>query len=176
MIWALVTRLPVAGIGGDERASQVSGEPPYIHAMLLDPDGISTPVHYGASMLPSAKSDGVGSRDDVSLRGSITRPAHSLCTLHVLGHPGPRNTRFRLLASLCRVGLATHRVPTKGFDLRQPPLPNLPGAPDPETASALRRTLSFRLRQAATDAQEPHAFNSDRIRPVPPKTEDPASY
>ncbi len=32
------------------------------------------------------------------------------------------------------MGLATHRVPTKGFDLRQPPLPNLPGAPDRETA------------------------------------------
>jgi len=47
---------------------------------------------------------------------------------------------------------------------------------DPETVPALQRGHSFRLRQAETDAQEPHAFNSDRIRPVPPKTEDPASH
>ncbi len=29
--------------------------------------------------------------------------------------PPPRKTRFWLLARLCQVGLATHRVPTKGF-------------------------------------------------------------
>ena len=29
--------------------------------------------------------------------------------------PPPRRTRFRLVASLCRVGLVTHRAPLKGF-------------------------------------------------------------
>ena len=30
--------------------------------------------------------------------------------------PGPRKTRFRLLAKLYQVRLVTHRIPTKGFD------------------------------------------------------------
>ena len=48
-------------------------------------------------------------------RGSITRPLPSLSTLRSGGHPPPRKTRFRLLAQLCRAGLVTRRVPTKGF-------------------------------------------------------------
>jgi hypothetical protein len=32
--------------------------------------------------------------------------------------PAPRKTRFRLLAKLCRTGLVTRRVPTKGFHVR----------------------------------------------------------
>ena len=76
--------------------------------------------------------------DDVGLttsrfRGSITRPAHSLPTLHVAGHPTPRKTRFRLAATLCRAGLVTRRVPMQGFSFcflhRHPPCPDLPGAP-----------------------------------------------
>lgn len=39
-------------------------------------------------------------------RGSITRPAHSLSTLRSMGYPIPRKTRFRLVASLCRVGFS----------------------------------------------------------------------
>lgn len=58
--------------------------------------------------------NGVGSRDH-KFRGSITRPTRSLCTLRSTGHPVPRNTRFRPLAKPCRVGMATHRVPMKGF-------------------------------------------------------------
>jgi hypothetical protein len=46
--------------------------------------------------------------------------------------PGPRKTRFRLLAGLYRAGLATRRVPTKGFRVAlvtsHPPFPSLPGA------------------------------------------------
>jgi hypothetical protein len=36
------------------RASQVPEESQCGHALLLDPDGISTPGHYGGSMRPSA--------------------------------------------------------------------------------------------------------------------------
>jgi hypothetical protein len=39
-------------------------------------------------------------------RGSITRPVHSLCTLHVTGHPAPRNTRFQPVTNLCWIGLS----------------------------------------------------------------------
>jgi hypothetical protein len=43
--------------------------------------------------------------------------------------PGPRKTRFRLLARLCRTGLVTRRVPAKGFCATSlPPFPSFPGA------------------------------------------------
>jgi len=59
-----------------------------------------------------------GSREDL-FRGSITRAWHWLSTLR-RGHCWPpRKTRFRLLARLYRVGLATHRVPTKGLMLSE---------------------------------------------------------
>ncbi len=56
----------------------------------------------------------VGSHDD-HLRGSITRPVHSLSTLRHHDHSWPRKTRFRLLATLCRAGLGTRWVPPQGF-------------------------------------------------------------
>ena len=54
----------------------------------------------------------------VSLRGSITRPIRFLCTLRHVRYRTPRNTRFRLLAKLCRVGLVTHWVPSEGFAVK----------------------------------------------------------
>ena len=45
--------------------------------------------------------------------------------------PAPRKTRFRLLARLCRAGLVTRKVPSKGFRLSLPPFPSFPGAPTP---------------------------------------------
>lgn len=53
-------------------------------------------------------------------RGSITRLPHSLSTLRSFpSRPQavvqPRKTRFRLVANLCRVGLVTHWVPSRGF-------------------------------------------------------------
>ena len=74
-------RLPPSGSwGGDDRASQVPGGPPYARALLSDPDGTSAPGHYNASVQPSAF--GTASAPAVRfLRGSITRPMHSLSTL-----------------------------------------------------------------------------------------------
>src|SRR5712691_6904600 len=60
-----------------------------------------------------------------ALRGSITRPAHSLSTLRHHGRPWPRKTRFRLLAKLCRAALATRWVPLQGFRV----LPSHPPCP-----------------------------------------------
>ena len=77
LLWGLVTRLPVAGGGGGGGASQVSGEPSCAHALLLDPGGISAPGPRGVSMLPSAKSHGVGSRDHLCLSG-LNYTAYSL--------------------------------------------------------------------------------------------------
>lgn len=59
----------------------------------------------------------------LSLRGSITRPVRFLCTLRTVRYRTPRNTRFRLLAGLCRVGMVTHWVPVKGFAVEAPPFP-----------------------------------------------------
>ena len=42
-------------------------------------------------------------------RSSITQPASPLSTLHVLGYPRPRKTRFRPVASLSRAGLKPAR-------------------------------------------------------------------
>ena len=50
-------------------------------------------------MVPSALST-ASAPPEKYFRGSITRPADSLCTLHALGCPRPRNTRFRLPARL----------------------------------------------------------------------------
>ena len=42
----------------------------------------------------------------LNFRDSITRPMHFLCTLHLVGRPTRRNTRFRLVVSLDRTGLS----------------------------------------------------------------------
>src|SRR3954452_4207013 len=57
-------------------------------------------------------------------RGSIARRLVWLSTLRSGSHPPPRKTRFRLLARLCRTGLATRRVPSKGFKQSFPPFPS----------------------------------------------------
>lgn len=51
----------------------------------------------------------------VAFRGSITRPACSLPTLHADGRPPPRTAHFRVAASLARAGLDTCWVPSRGF-------------------------------------------------------------
>jgi hypothetical protein len=42
----------------------------------------------------------------ILFRGSITRPARSLFTLHAYGYPQPRKTRFWLAASLGQAGIS----------------------------------------------------------------------
>ncbi len=60
-------------------------------------------------------------------RGSIARLQHWLSTLRPRPYSRGRKTRFRLRARLYRVGLVTHRVPTKGFrDVLVTPLPPFP--------------------------------------------------
>ena len=63
---------------------------------------------------PRCKDD-KGSHEHVIFRGSIAGPRHSLSTLRSDHRWPPRKTRFRLLAKLSRMGLVTHRIPTKGF-------------------------------------------------------------
>lgn len=92
--------------GGEHRASQVPGEPPCQHALLFDPGGmVRMSGNCDMSMLPSVviKTSAPANR---KFRGSITRPIDSLSTLRPVRRRTRRKTRFRLVASLCRVGFA----------------------------------------------------------------------
>ena len=111
---------------GDGRLSQVPGEPRRAHALLFDPGGTSAPGHLDASVLPSAIIT-TSAPTTNPLRGSITRPAHSLSTLRHQGHPWPRKTRFRLLASFAGRDWLPAGFPRKVSELvtSHPPCPGL---------------------------------------------------
>lgn len=74
-------------VTGDERLSQVPGEPIYMHAPLSDPGGLTYPSHdvRGQYCLPENERR----RPHLyhKFRGSMTRPTCSLSTLHRVGHP-----------------------------------------------------------------------------------------
>lgn len=86
---------------------------PCRRAMPYDPGGLPRPACFSARRcclphLPTA------SAPRVSFRGSIARPACSLCTLRPRGcAPRGRNTRYRLPAWLRRAGLATRWAPKR---------------------------------------------------------------
>ena len=113
------------------RASQVPGEPSCASAVFFDPgetDSVRPLRRVGAAPVSMQAK---GSRGYCS-RGSVARPEHWLSTLRPDGHPSGRKTRFRLPARLYRVGLFTHRAPTKGFQAvivtSFPPFPSYLGA------------------------------------------------
>lgn len=71
---------------GDDRISQVPGEPPCAYAVPFDPGRASVPGDCGTSVLPPLRKPR-RPPPSVSFRGSITRPARSLCTLRSRGYP-----------------------------------------------------------------------------------------
>ena len=81
----------------------------------------------------------------IVLRGSITRPAHSLSS-RFAGRitPPPRNTRFRLVASLCRAGLTARWVPARGFRACQSHLIPLPQALPDALGATKHRFVSMK--------------------------------
>ena len=77
------------------------------------------PTHQAMTMRrrgPHPVPNSEGSLRRATFRGSMTRPGHSLSTLRPDGRPPGRKTRFPLSATLYGTGLATRRVPTKGFE------------------------------------------------------------
>ena len=66
--------------------------------------------------------NGVGSHEQY-FRGSVTRPARSLSTLRRRGHPTSTQDSLPAAGQLCRAGLATRRVPMRGFKSSYPPRP-----------------------------------------------------
>ena len=98
---------------GDDRNSQVPGEPQRAYAVFSDPGGTEPPGPTVVRRGPREVEDG-GSPRVIASRGSIARPWYWLSTLRPPDYSGTRRkTRFRLPARLYRVGLVTHRVPKK---------------------------------------------------------------
>ena len=101
---------------GDDRVSQVPGEPPCEHALLpSDPGGTkrARPIAARRCSLPRLLRRRLPRQLD--FRGSMTRPAHSLCTLRSAGYPNATQHSLPAAGQLCRAGLATRWVPMKGF-------------------------------------------------------------
>lgn len=101
--------LPVCS-RGDEQISQVPGEPCRVFALDSDSGRALAPRHRGASVLPPVRATWRPQR--VTNLSKLDSTAFTL-TVYASprGHPFRRKTRFRLVATLYRVGLATHRVP-----------------------------------------------------------------
>src|SRR5262249_7849821 len=73
----LFTGLPQTGfIDGDDRTSQVPGEPLYERALFFDPGGIFALGRYHASMLPSANT--TASASAISIISGLNHTARSL--------------------------------------------------------------------------------------------------
>jgi hypothetical protein len=99
---------------GDHRASQVPGEPRCAYALFLDPGRTAAPgLTTSAAWPPFVTTTRAPTMRH--FRGSIAGPRHALSTLRRLGHP--KTTQDSLLGAwpASQAGLATRRVPSKGF-------------------------------------------------------------
>jgi len=103
-------------------------EDPRARALLSDPGGIACARPLRRRDAAFRHFNNVGSRDDDDFGAQSHGPFTRCLRFAARVTPAPRKTRFRLLAKLCRAGLVTRRVPTKGFRLRLPPFPSFPGA------------------------------------------------
>jgi hypothetical protein len=103
--WSLFQRsLRSALPRGEHQVSQVPRRAQCEHAPLLDPGPVRCTRFFCISLLPSTRGTVSAYGRHPLFRGSITRPVHSLCTLHVTGRPVPRNTRFQPVTNLCWTG------------------------------------------------------------------------
>lgn len=101
---------------------EASGSPRFLgnplwtcHALRPRRDLHARPLrHFGAAF---RFSNGVGSRERFTFRGSITRPAHSLFTLRSPDCSGTTQNSLPAAGQLYRAGLATRWVPIQGFKL-----------------------------------------------------------
>ena len=111
----LVSRCPPPGnlYDGDDEASRVPGKPTRTHATRADPGKVSTSTasQRRRCSLPS------NARRRPSRPMHVGAPSRGLRTpcerFAPWVTPGPRITRFRLVADLGRMGLDTHRVSNK---------------------------------------------------------------
>ncbi len=85
---------------------------PCVHAPLFDPGGPTVPNRFSTAAVAFRTFNYVGYA--FSTFGALSRDLHAPC-VHFAARvtPGPRNTRFRLVANLGRAGLATSQVALK---------------------------------------------------------------
>ena len=150
-------RLPLPALGVETTGSpRFLGGPQRAHALLFDPGGTGharLDFFYGAPMRPSELNDAVGSHDSKPF-GAQSHGLHTRCLrFAVRVAPTPRKTRFRLLARLCRAGLAARWVLNVRFPRfflwrhhRSPPYPGF----------AWRTVYRFRAYQRERKRPRPH--------------------
>jgi hypothetical protein len=112
-----------------DRSPRFLGNPPAAMPGSSTPAGPTRQASAACQRGPRHANGEACTRRNARFRDSLTWPDCSLSTLRPDGPTPGRKTRFRLLAKLCRVGLLTHRVPTKGFQCIsyiRPPFPGLP--------------------------------------------------
>src|SRR5260370_13276852 len=118
---------------GDVGISQVPGEPCCAFAPALDP-GRTIPSSPSRFRCCPRLRHGEGSHKVTSFEAQSRGFGTGCLRFAPPVTRSGRKTRFRLLAKLCREGLVTLRVRTKGFTMRRAsiPLPHaLPGAMSP---------------------------------------------
>ena len=115
---------------GNDRASQVPGRPQCVRALLSDPNEVECPRQSGSLDVAFRNSNNVGLRHFDNY-GAQSHGPHARCLRFAARvTPEPRKTRFRLVASHYRAGLATCWVALKvsAFYIGFPLLQALPGA------------------------------------------------
>ena len=112
--WGFYAGPPTGSSNGDDKISQVPGEPlAACPALRPRRDLHARPLlRFGAAFRSEY---GIGSRNKHSF-GALSHGPHPRC-LRFAGRvaPPPRKTRFRLLGQLRRAGFHTRRVPSQGF-------------------------------------------------------------
>src|ERR1043166_1750799 len=99
---------------------EAHGSPRFLESPDARMPGSQTPVgprpqvRCGVEVLPSV-SRTTSAPTKCHFRGSMTQPAHSLCTLHARGYPRPAQHSVLAVDLLCQTGLATRWALMKGF-------------------------------------------------------------
>jgi hypothetical protein len=95
--------------GGEDETSQVPGRPFCVHAPLSDPAGSSPPRPWRCLRCRFPSLEQRQLRNPFPFE-ALSRSLHTLCVRFAAEVAlGPRNTRFRPVANLCRAGLPPAR-------------------------------------------------------------------
>ena len=165
----LVTRFLRPGL-----TAEAAGPPRFLgdpceRALFFDPGGIADARPLRRRDAAFRQLHDVGSREQ-DFGAQWHGPLTGCLRFAVRVTPAPRKTRFRLLAKLCRAGLVTRGVPSKGFCVTSlPPFPSFPGARSCPACRADRTTAGRRRTTRS------HSWGSRWGRGSGPRRGGPAS-
>ncbi|RKT44524.1 hypothetical protein BDD21_1910 [Thiocapsa rosea] len=115
----LLTRCPRRVSGKEQLSAPRFLDDPCVHALLLDPGGVSTSGRYDAETVAFRCSEYVGSAE--LSNGAPSHGLHAPCVRFAGGiAPAPHNTRFRWMATPYRLGTCTRWVAKRSFRLAYP--------------------------------------------------------